>query len=60
LGAEEQASMELLEFLGSFETADGKWIDPTRLEPVMTESRKRPVAPGTNDAPAEAEEKTHE
>ncbi len=33
LAAEEAISLELLEFLGSFETVDGKWIDPTQLEP---------------------------
>jgi hypothetical protein len=29
---EEPVSLELLEFLGSFETASGKWIDPTQLK----------------------------
>ena len=46
--AEETVSLELLEFLGSFETADGKWIDPTRLE--------TPPAPKAD----EAEEKENE
>lgn len=34
LGAAEEAapSLELLDFLGSFETADGQWVDPTQLE----------------------------
>ena len=27
-------TMELLEFLGEWETEDGHWIDPTRLEPT--------------------------
>ncbi|GAB4300371.1 MAG: hypothetical protein Kow0096_20380 [Thiohalomonadaceae bacterium] len=33
LVAEEEApSPELLEFLGSFETADGQWLDPMDLD----------------------------
>lgn len=28
---DEVPSLELLEFLGSFETADGQWLDPTQL-----------------------------
>ena len=28
----ETPSVELLEFLGEWETADGKWVDPTTLE----------------------------
>ena len=28
----EQPSMELLEFLGSWETEGGEWIDPTELD----------------------------
>lgn len=32
VAAEDEApSLELLEFLGSFETADGQWLDPTQL-----------------------------
>lgn|GEM_PF-2015101 len=30
--ARELPSVELLEFLGDWETADGEWIDPTELE----------------------------
>jgi hypothetical protein len=30
--AAEQPSQDLLEFLGSFETADGEWLDPLALE----------------------------
>ena len=35
----EQPSLELLEFLGSFETQDGQFLDPTELDdlPVSTE-----------------------
>ena len=29
---QEQPSMELLEFLGSWETEGGEWIDPTELD----------------------------
>lgn len=33
VAAEDEApSPELLEFLGSFETADGQWLDPTQLD----------------------------
>jgi hypothetical protein len=33
VAAEEEApSAELLEFLGSFETASGQWLDPTQLD----------------------------
>jgi hypothetical protein len=30
-GSDEQPSMELLEFLGGFETPDGEWLDPLML-----------------------------
>ena len=30
--ARELPSIELLEFLGDWETADGEWIDPAELE----------------------------
>ncbi|MCG8487831.1 MAG: hypothetical protein AB2551_21550 [Candidatus Thiodiazotropha sp.] len=30
-GAEEAPSMELLEFLGGFETPEGEWLDPLML-----------------------------
>ncbi|MEW8323048.1 MAG: hypothetical protein AB2606_10435 [Candidatus Thiodiazotropha taylori] len=30
-GAEEPPSMELLEFLGGFETPEGEWLDPLLL-----------------------------
>lgn len=29
---DEVPSLELLDFLGSFETAEGQWLDPTELE----------------------------
>lgn len=32
--AEEAPDMELLEYLGSWETANGKYIDPMELETV--------------------------
>lgn len=34
---EETPSAELLEFLGSFETAQGEWIDPTDFEVPLPE-----------------------
>jgi hypothetical protein len=30
----EAPSMELLEFLGAWETADGEWIDPEEMEQI--------------------------
>lgn len=30
----ETPSMELLEFLGDWETADGEWIDPEEMEQI--------------------------
>lgn len=35
---EELPSDELLEFLGSFETAKGEWIDPTDFEVPLPEN----------------------
>ena len=29
---EESPTLELLEFLGEWETSDGEWLDPTELE----------------------------
>ena len=39
--APEPPSMDMLEFLGSFETAGGRFIDPLQLEDVQ---KKRKVA----------------
>jgi len=36
---DEQPSDELLEFLGSFETATGEWIDPTDFELPLPENK---------------------
>jgi hypothetical protein len=43
LAAEEPPpSLELLEFLGSFETAGGEWVDPVELEvPPSEEAEAR-------------------
>lgn len=46
-------NVELLEFLGSWETAEGRWIDPTKLEDVRNE-------PSARDAGSEATEHKHE
>ncbi|MEW6645778.1 MAG: hypothetical protein AB1450_01080 [Pseudomonadota bacterium] len=38
LAAEEEVpSPELLEFLGSFESANGQWLDPTQLDVPVPE-----------------------
>ena len=34
-------SMEMLEFLGRWETANGKWVDPTRMNELNQESTKQ-------------------
>lgn len=36
---EELPSAELLEFLGSFETVDGAWLDPTDFEIALPDER---------------------
>jgi len=36
----EPADMEMLEFLGAFETRDGKWLDPLSLEDRDAEQAK--------------------
>jgi hypothetical protein len=36
----EPADMEMLEFLGAFETRDGKWIDPLSLDEREPEKPK--------------------
>lgn len=36
---EEQPTEELLEFLGSFETAKGEWLDPTDFELPLPDNR---------------------
>ncbi len=33
--APQQPSMELLEFLGEWQTDDGEWVDPTALERMV-------------------------
>lgn len=35
--SEELPADELLEFLGSYESADGQWIDPTDFEVPLSE-----------------------
>ncbi len=40
----ETPSMELLEFLGDWETADGEWIDPEEMEQIDLQDREQ-----TND-----------
>jgi len=37
--AEEAPTPELLDFLGSFETATGEWLDPTELELPVPEDK---------------------
>ena len=34
--SQDSSFRELLEFLGQFETDDGKWVDPTDLEWLLT------------------------
>jgi hypothetical protein len=37
---EEQPSMELLEFLGSWETKDGEWLDPVSMLSALLDEDK--------------------
>ena len=38
----EEPSMELLEFLGDWETQDGEWLDPLQLlEEIEVETRQK-------------------
>ena len=39
---------ELLEFLGQWETDDGKWIDPTDLDWLLTPKQESKDDQGTN------------
>lgn len=41
-------SLELLEYLGEFETEDGEWIDPEELE-QMDDIYDNPEPPGTKE-----------
>lgn len=50
LAAEELPSRELLEFLGSFETAGGEWVDPTRLEPTVPPSERAQETPNEEES----------
>ncbi|MDH3327478.1 MAG: hypothetical protein OEM38_12285 [Gammaproteobacteria bacterium] len=36
----EQPDLALLEFLGSFETPDGKWVDPMEIEEMLDQTDK--------------------
>ena len=33
-------SLELLEFLGEWETEEGRWVDPTRFDPTPVNNRE--------------------
>ena len=52
--AEDPAFMELIEFIGSFETADGRWLDPLELEEM------KELDSHLNDDPAETPKKENE
>ena len=43
-------SLELLEYLGEFETEDGEWIDPEELE-QMDDISDNSKPPGIKEAP---------
>ena len=47
--AQELPSVELLEFLGDWETANGEWIDPTELEQMSLPEQE--PAEGERDEP---------
>ena len=43
---DDQPNLEFLEFLGSFETEDGQWIDPVEIEEML----KIPMQQATEEA----------
>jgi len=43
---EQLPDLELLEFLGSFETADGEWVDPMEIDNIL-ENENRMAASST-------------
>lgn len=45
---EETPSMELLEFLGEWETSQGLWVDPLELEPQQADD-SAPEPRGSNE-----------
>jgi len=56
-------NLELLEFLGSFETDSGEWISPTELiqnefelllKDVESQKGKQPISNGENDTKRES------
>ncbi|HEX9627543.1 MAG TPA: hypothetical protein VGA00_11455 [Acidiferrobacterales bacterium] len=46
--AEDSPGVEMLEFLGNYETASGRWLDPTQLEEALHEP---PNAPNSEPDP---------
>jgi len=42
-------SLELLEFLGNFESSDGEWIDPMTIEELANEQIKQQGDKETTD-----------
>jgi len=46
--SDEEASEELLEFLGQWEKVDGEWIDPTQLQEISMLDRQS-MKGDTND-----------
>jgi hypothetical protein len=43
--ADSTPSMELLEFLGTFQNRSGRWVDPLLLEPVDEEKSEVTIEP---------------
>lgn len=50
---EETPGIEMLEFLGNFETASGQWLDPTQLEEALHEPSTAPNSEPDTAPPAE-------
>ena len=46
---ESSPSLELLEFLGEWETDNGYWIDPTQFDPTPAENAETENETQTND-----------
>ena len=46
---EENPSLEFLEFLGSFETENGQWIDPMEIDDLLKSHVQKEITEESND-----------
>ena len=52
----EQPDLELLEFLGSFETPDGKWLDPMEIEKMPEQILVQETPSNIDELPQQLEQ----